>query len=163
MRSPKSQGYVRLNIRFFSYGSVLSTYVLTLIGGFVSASGSGLACPDWPTCHGQVLPILSGPVLVEFSHRLSALVVTLFVTATLLIAWRAYRESRGILVLSTASFVLLLAQIFLGMVTVKSELNSIVTTAHLGLATGVFGAVLSNAILVNSQQQKDTIPQRVIA
>src|SRR5256712_9767364 len=129
--------------------------MLILIGGFVSASGSGLACPDWPTCHGQVLAILSGPVLVEFAHRLSALVVSLFVTATLLIAWRAYRESRGILVLSTASFFLLLAQIFLGMVTVKSELNSIVTTAHLGLATGVFGAVLSNAILVrNSQQQR---------
>ncbi|TMI44226.1 hypothetical protein E6H23_01395 [Candidatus Bathyarchaeota archaeon] len=153
-----------MDIRFFSYGSVLSTYMLILIGGFVSASGSGLACPDWPTCHGQVLPILSGPVLVEFSHRLSALVVTLFVTATLLIAWRAYRESRGIVALSTTSFALLLAQIFLGMVTVKSELNSIVTTAHLGLATGVFGAVLSNAILVrNSQQQKDRIPRRVVA
>src|SRR2546428_8858819 len=91
---PKSQRHVRLDIRFFSYGSVLSTYMLILIGGFVSASGSGLAWPDWPTFHGPVLPILSGPVLVEVSPTLSALGVTLFVTATLLIAWRAYRESR---------------------------------------------------------------------
>jgi heme a synthase len=138
--------------------------VLILIGGFVSASGSGLACPDWPTCHGQVLPVLSGPVLVEFSHRLFALVVSLFVTGTVLVAWRSYRESKGVLALSTASFVLLLAQVFLGMVTVKSELNSLVTTAHLGLATGVFGVVLSNAFLVRSlRQNQERISRRVLA
>src|SRR2546428_8876665 len=92
-------GYIRLDIRFFSYGSVLSTYMLILIGGFVSASGSGLACPDLPTCHGQVLPLLSGPVLVEVSHRLSALVVSLFVPPNLLIALRGHRESRSNLLL----------------------------------------------------------------
>ena len=138
--------------------------MLILIGGFVSASGSGLACPDWPTCHGQVLPVLSGPVLVEFSHRLFALVVSLFVTGTVLVAWRSFRESKGVLALSTASFVLLLAQVFLGMVTVKSELNSLVTTAHLGLATGVFGVVLSNAFLVRSlRQNQERISRRVLA
>ena len=137
--------------------------MLILIGGFVSASGSGLACPDWPTCHGQVLPVLSGPVLVEFSHRLFALVVSLFVTGTVLVAWRSFRESKGVLALSNASFVLLLAQVFLGMVTVKSELNSLVTTAHLGLATGVFGVVLSNAFLVrNLRQNQERISRRVL-
>jgi heme A synthase len=81
-----------------------------------------------------------------------------------LVAWISYRESKGVLALSTASFVLLLAQVFLGMVTVKSELNSLVTTAHLGLATGVFGVVLSNAFLVRSlRQNQERISRRVLA
>lgn len=138
-------------LRFFAYGSVISTYMLILIGGYVSASGSGLACPDWPTCKGQLVPALTGPVLVEYTHRLFALVVTFFVLATLLTLLARYREERSILLISTASSVLLVGQIFLGMVTVRTELNAAVTAAHLGLASGVFALVLVNALLVRAR------------
>jgi len=140
-------------LRILAYGSALSTYVLIVIGGYVVFSGSGLACgssgPDsWPLCNGQVIPTLSGPVLVEWTHRLFTLVVGLFVLGTTIIAWTQYRQEKRILQFSTISFLVLLGQILLGMVTVKTDLDPLVTTAHLAVASALFAAVIMNLIAV---------------
>ncbi|TMI17952.1 hypothetical protein E6H32_07330 [Candidatus Bathyarchaeota archaeon] len=140
-------------LRILAYGSALSTYVLIVIGGYVVFSGSGLACgssgPDsWPLCNGQVIPTLSGPVLVEWTHRLFTVVVGLFVLGTMIVAWTRYREEKRVLQLSTVSFLTLLGQILLGMVTVKTDLDPLVSTAHLAVASALFSAVILNAITV---------------
>ena len=142
-----------LGLRILAYGSALSTYVLIVIGGYVVFSGSGVACgssgPDsWPLCNGQVIPTLSGPVLVEWTHRLFTLVVGLFVLGTAILAWTRYREEKRILQFSSASFVVLLGQVLLGMVTVKTDLDPLVSTAHLAVASALFSAVILNAIAV---------------
>ena len=137
-------------VRLLAYGSALTTYILIVIGGYVSATGSGLACPDWPLCQGQAIPPLEGAVLIEYTHRVFAIVVTTFVLLTMLYALTKLRGERVVVALSTCSFLLLIAQIILGMVTVRTELNPFVSTAHLGLASGVFALVLANAITVRN-------------
>src|SRR6266571_7009559 len=149
MASPRGT----VGLRILAYGSALSTYVLIVIGGYVVFSGSGVACgssgPDsWPLCNGQAIPTLSGPVLVEWTHRLFTLVVGLFVLGTTIVAWTRYRGEKRILQLSTASFLILLGQILLGMVTVKTDLDPLVSTAHLAVASALFSAVIINAIAV---------------
>src|SRR3989442_15279927 len=125
-----------VGLRILAYGSALSTYVLIVIGGYVVFSGSGIACgssgPDsWPLSNGQVIPTLAGPVLVEWTHRLFTLVVGLFVLGTTIVTWARHTEERRILQCSTISFVLLLGQTLLCMVTLKTDLNPLVSTAHL--------------------------------
>jgi heme A synthase len=142
-----------LGLRILAYGSALSTYVLIVIGGYVVFSNSGLACgssgPDsWPLCNGQVIPTLSGPVLVEWTHRLFTLVVGLFVLGTTIVAWTRYRRERRVLQFSTAGFLVLIGQILLGMVTVKTDLDPLVSTAHLAVASALFAAVILNAVTV---------------
>jgi heme A synthase len=67
-----------------------------------------------------------------------------------IIAWTRYREERRILQFSTISFLVLLGQILLGMVTVKTDLDPLVSTAHLAVASALFAVVILNAITVRT-------------
>ncbi|MFQ5871830.1 MAG: heme A synthase [Candidatus Geothermarchaeales archaeon] len=132
-----------------SYSSTVSIYILIVIGGYVSATGSGLACPDWPLCNGGIIPELSAPVIIEYTHRLVTVLVTILVVSTAATVWRGLRSAKAVLSASTLTIVLLLAQILLGMVTVATELQPHVVTAHLSLAVALFASSLFVSLQVH--------------
>jgi cytochrome c oxidase assembly protein subunit 15 len=134
----------------FALGSVVSTYILILIGGYVTTSNSGLGCGEsWPLCSGAVLPALNNSAqVIEFSHRIFNFVVAFFVVGTAILAWTRYRGQRNVFLFSTASFIGLFAQVILGMVTVTTALNPVVSDAHLGLASAILALVVVNAVMV---------------
>src|SRR5256885_12505528 len=59
-------------VRRLAVFAALLTFVLIVAGGLVTNTDSGLACPDWPLCHGSAVPKMVGGVAVEHTHPLHA-------------------------------------------------------------------------------------------
>lgn len=128
--------------------TLVAGYATVVLGGYVSSIGAGLACPDWPTCRGQLVPNLGDPLIAaEYSHRLAALLTGVFALASLIAVWLFASAARGLVAATSAAFTLLLVQVFLGMVTVSSALEPVIVTGHLAVATAFIAAMAATVVL----------------
>jgi heme A synthase len=110
------------------------TLLLLLLGSVVHATNSSLACPDWPTCYGTMMPEMEGGIFWEHLHRLVAGgLMLMFALATWLVR-REVPEKLGLFRLSLAGMALLFVQAGFGGLTVLLRLPTWVSTTHLLLA-----------------------------
>jgi heme o synthase len=127
----------------FAIATAFATYLLILIGGLVHGTGSSLACPDWPTCYGSLMPKMEGGVLVEHSHRLAAGAVGVFL---LVLSWLVFRssspEARRLRPFAGLADGLYLVQALLGGLTVIFRLPTPISTAHTATSLLLFMTVL---------------------
>lgn len=114
----------------------LSTLVLVGLGGFVRATGAGLACPDWPLCFERVIPpTLTDGVGQEFFHRVLAGLVSLLTVYLALLCYRQKASLPQLWKLAIALLIILAVQVILGGLTVILLLNPFIVTSHLALGT----------------------------
>jgi len=149
---PRDEVGVRLDrrkiFRLLAVAAAVSAYGTIVLGGTVRGMGAGLACPDWPLCHGSIVPDLADPlVAVEYAHRLVASVTgaSLLVTMVLALLW--YRSERRLVILSFMSFAIVATQVAIGALTITSSLDWVVVTVHLALGTATFASALIVALV----------------
>lgn len=126
---------------------------LIVVGSVVRTTGSGLSCPDWPLCHGRLIPPLQFNILVEWFHRLIALMVSLLLASTVaLIALRAELRARlgGLAVLAVA---LLGVQVLLGALTVWKLLDPSIVSGHLAVALLLFTTMLTLTLVARHESR----------
>jgi len=121
------------------------TYLLIVLGAVVRITGSGLGCGDhWPLCNGHLFPPLNDiPTVIEWSHRLVAAIVSVLVVGLALLAWRgagSLEPGAGKAAYTAAA--LLVVQVLLGAVTVKTGLTPIMVILHLATAMLLLATLL---------------------
>lgn len=145
-------GFARLSL-----ATTIATYLLIAVGALVRAAGAGLGCPDWPRCFGQWIPPTSAAELppgfdasqfqavntwLEYVNRLLGVSIGFLIFATLISAWRRHRGQPRIVWPTTAAFVLVGVQGWLGGQVVEQGLKATVLTAHMLLALIIVGLLL---------------------
>ncbi|MGH7641918.1 MAG: COX15/CtaA family protein [Candidatus Dormibacteria bacterium] len=122
------------------------TYFLVILGSTVRVTESGMGCPGWPLCYGQLGPIDNFHSILEQSHRYLVSLVTVFVILTALAAWRFARRRPTVLWPALAALVIIVIQIILGAITVITHNAPITVALHLLTAMILLGIVWVTAV-----------------
>ena len=123
----------------------LFTWAQIAFGALVRAKQAGLSCPDWPLCHGAIVPNLKlTGVVYEYGHRVFAGVVSALYLLGAVLGWRdpALRQRfRGLFI---GLGLLLFVQAVFGGLTV------LLVDKSAGIARPATWTVVSHLILGNT-------------
>ena len=117
--------------------------LLVTVGVVVRATDSGLGCPDWPLCHGQIIPPLDDPkAWIEWIHRGIAVIIGFMIVGLAGLALRDHRDRPSLVWPSLASVGLVGFQAWLGRETVRLGNSGESVTAHLAAAMLLVGLLV---------------------
>ena len=115
-------------------------YSLMFIGGYISAAGLGLTCPEWPLCPNGIMP--SEEYLIEWIHRLIAATTGGLVIATMVASIINKNADLKIKITSSLATVFVITQITLGALVIDLKLHAVLVAVHLGIGILLFSMVL---------------------
>tara|TARA_Y100000590_G_scaffold29146_1_gene32609 strand:+ start:198 stop:590 length:393 start_codon:yes stop_codon:yes gene_type:complete len=110
------------------------------VGGYISAAGLGLTCPEWPLCPNGVMP--DDEYFIEWVHRLVAATTGVLILATTIGAWLNKDAGRRIKFTSAFASALVVTQITLGALVIDTKLHAVLVAIHLGIGILLFAMTL---------------------
>jgi cytochrome c oxidase assembly protein subunit 15 len=144
-------------LKALSFTTLAVLFSLIFIGGYVSASGVGLTCPDWPMCPQGLMP--HEDFIIEYIHRSVAATTGMLVIATMAFTLKSKYALRGMKIASIIAAGAVIGQITLGAIVIVERLHAILVTAHLGLGLVLFSMVLMTmlyAFKIDKQRRIET-------
>jgi cytochrome c oxidase assembly protein subunit 15 len=119
---------------YVAYVAVGALTLIILTGAAVRLTGSGLGCPTWPKCYGNVYPPLNTHAVIEFSNRLITVPVSIAAGAAWLLALRRRPYRRDLMWLGALLPLGVIGQAVLGGFTVKGALDYGWVMGHFALS-----------------------------
>jgi len=118
----------------FAHVALGALTLIVLSGAAVRLTGSGLGCPTWPKCYGNVYPPLNTHAVIEFSNRMITFPVSLAAGAAWLAAVRRRPRRRDLVWLGALLPLGVVGQAVLGGFTVKGALDYGWVMGHFALS-----------------------------
>ena len=127
-------------VLLFSIATLCVLFSLMFMGGYVSSSGVGLSCPDWPLCPHGLVP--STEFLIEYTHRTIAASTGLLVLLSTVFVLRSKNSVRSTRLFSIIAAAAVVGQIALGATVITEKLHAVLVTAHLGLGLILYSSLI---------------------
>ena len=124
-----------------SFSTLSILFALIFIGGYVSSSGVGLSCPEWPLCPAGLVPMRE--FIIEYFHRTVAATTGLMVFVTMIFTLRLQETKRSTKIASMIAAALVVGQITLGGFVIIEKLHAVLVTMHLGMGLILFVMILT--------------------
>ena len=131
----------RTFLRIATASSVALFLVITS-GAFVRLTGSGLGCENWPSCGDKPYPEQGFHAFVEFGNRMVALAGIVLTLVTVLASRRTDGLSRWGRWTALGAFLVAVAQIPMGGITIALDLHPLAVMTHFLLGLAAFGLAL---------------------
>lgn len=138
-----------LKIAYVALGALT---VIVLTGAAVRLTGSGLGCPDWPRCHGSVVPPLGFHTFVEYGNRVFSAGIGFVALGTWIAALLRTPRRRDLVWISALLPLGCAAQGVLGGFTVRNHLAPGFVMAHFGLSMLILIAAV--ALVWRARQER---------
>ncbi|MDZ4677064.1 MAG: COX15/CtaA family protein [Oligoflexia bacterium] len=123
-------------------GASIAVYIQIILGGMVASNYAGVACPDFPTCHGMWWPGLDGIIGIQILHRLGALFTFIIVLGFAYKSLKNTELPKHIHNKTIGVVALLIIQISLGIGNVLFLLPVALSVAHLVVAEALFALIV---------------------
>ena len=127
-------------LKYLALASLVILYSLMFVGGYISAAGLGLTCPEWPLCPNGIMP--NEEYFIEWVHRLVAATTGVLILATTIGAWINRDAGRKIKFTSAFASALVVTQITLGALVIDTQLHAVLVAIHLGIGILLFAMTL---------------------
>ena len=141
--------------------TAVCTFLLLIAGSLVTSNDAGLSVPDWPLSYGSLTPPMVGGIFYEHGHRMIASFVGLLSIVLAVWLWRVASRGpaaqRWLRWLGVAALGAIVAQGFLGGLTVLFFLPPWVSSAHATLAQIFFSTVASIALFTGAWWEREPV------
>ena len=128
-------------LKKLSFSTLCVLFALIFIGGYVSSSGVGLSCPEWPLCPAGLVPMKE--FVIEYFHRTVAATTGIMVFTTMFFTLRSKETSTSTKIASMIAAGLVVGQIILGAIVIVEKLHAVLVTIHLGMGLILFIMILT--------------------
>lgn len=139
--------------RWIAGWALFFLYTIVITGVTVRLTGSGLGCPNWPSCNGiNPTPELEYHGMIEFANRVWSLPTMFF---TVWMVWASRRLSvprRDLRIGAWTTLAFVFANVLMGGATIRLDLNPTIVSSHFLISMATLAAVTFTYFSAHSER-----------